>query len=64
VLATTIGLRPTLFVGAAGSCLCFLPMFLSPLRSLREMPTEPETDPFSLALGVGVAAPAAARLDA
>jgi MFS family permease len=45
-LASTIGLRPTLFVGAAGSCLCFLPMFLSPLRSLREMPAEQEVEPF------------------
>jgi len=64
VLATTIGLRPTLFVGAIGSCLCFVPMLLSPVRSLREMPTEPETDPFHLPLGAAAATPAAARLDA
>ncbi len=46
VLATTIGLRPTLWVGAAGSCLCFLPILFSPLRSLHGMPTEQEQDPY------------------
>jgi MFS family permease len=44
-LASVIGLRPTLWVGAAGSCLCFLPILLSPLRKLRDMPTEQEPDP-------------------
>lgn len=61
-LASTIGLRATLWVGATGSCLCFLPMVLSPLRSLREMPAEQETDPFHVSLGA--AAPAGAHLDA
>ena len=42
-LGSTIGLRETLFVGAAGSFLAFLPVFLSPVRSLREMP-EPVTE--------------------
>jgi MFS family permease len=63
VLATTIGLRPTLWVGAVGSCLCFLPMLLSPLRSLREMPAEQEVDPFHAPLGAA-AAITGARLDA
>jgi MFS family permease len=62
-LASTIGLRPTLFVGAAGSCACFLPMLLSPLRTLREMPEEQETDPFQMPIA-GATAAAAARLDA
>jgi MFS family permease len=62
-LASTIGLRPTLFVGAAGSCACFLPMLLSPLRTLGQMPEEQETDPFQVPLA-GAAAVAAARLDA
>ena len=44
-LASVVGLRATLFVGAIGSCLCFLPILLSPLRKLREMPTEQEPDP-------------------
>jgi MFS family permease len=46
VLATAFGLRAALFVGAIGSCTCFLPILLSPLRTLREMPTEQEPDPF------------------
>ncbi|HUF01452.1 MAG TPA: MFS transporter [Gaiellaceae bacterium] len=49
-LATVIGLRPTLFVGAIGGSLSFLPLILSPVRSLGPMeealrehaPPEPE----------------------
>jgi MFS family permease len=37
-LASTVGLRPTLAVGAIGSTLAFLPLLLSPLRGLREVP--------------------------
>jgi MFS family permease len=37
-LATKIGLRPTLWVGAIGACFCFLPMVFSPLRTIRELP--------------------------
>jgi predicted MFS family arabinose efflux permease len=61
VLASTIGLRPTLWVGAAGSCLCFVPILLSPLRALREMPTEQEPDP---TVAVQPSRPAAVGLDA
>jgi predicted MFS family arabinose efflux permease len=61
ILASTIGLRPTLWVGAAGSCLCFVPILLSPLRSLREMPTEQEVDP---SLPVHPSSPAPVGLDA
>jgi MFS family permease len=43
-LAATIGLRPTLFVGAIGAFSSVLPIALSPIRSLREFP-EPENDP-------------------
>jgi MFS family permease len=43
-LAATIGLRPTLFVGAVGAFSSVLPIALSPIRSLREFP-EPEADP-------------------
>jgi MFS family permease len=32
------GLRPTLFVGAIGASLAFVPLVLSPLRALREVP--------------------------
>jgi MFS family permease len=61
VLASTIGLRGALWVGAAGSCLCFLPIFFSPLRKLRDMPKEQEPDP---ALLLDRAGPAAIGLDA
>jgi MFS family permease len=44
-LASQIGLRPTLFVGAAGCCLPFLFVLLSPVRSLREMPEPVDEEP-------------------
>jgi MFS family permease len=37
-LASTIGLRETLFVGAAGASLGFLPLLLSPLRAVERIP--------------------------
>jgi MFS family permease len=37
-LATSIGLRPTLFVGAIGGSLAVLPLLLSPVRSLQRVP--------------------------
>jgi MFS family permease len=39
-LAAWIGLRPTLFVGAIGVSLAFLPLLFSPVRALREVPDE------------------------
>jgi len=39
VLGTAIGVRETLFVAAAGGSLAFLPVFLSPLRRMRELPS-------------------------
>jgi MFS family permease len=41
-LAATIGLRPTIFVGALGCALAVLPLVLSPLRSIADLPSEPE----------------------
>ncbi|MDX6222212.1 MAG: hypothetical protein QOD91_1266 [Frankiales bacterium] len=38
LLGSTIGVRPTLFVAAAGGALSFLPVFLSPLRRMRALP--------------------------
>jgi MFS family permease len=38
LLGSTIGVRPTLFVAAVGGALSFLPVFLSPLRRMRELP--------------------------
>jgi hypothetical protein len=42
VLGNSIGLRQTLWVAAVGSCLPFLPVLLSPVRSLRAIPTATE----------------------
>jgi MFS family permease len=39
VLGSTIGVRPTMWVGAIGMALAFLPAFLSPLRTMRELPS-------------------------
>jgi len=39
-LASTIGLRETLWVGAVGTSIAFVPLLFSPLRSLREIPEE------------------------
>ena len=45
-LASTIGLRPTMFVGAIGCTLAAIPIALSPVRHVQELPTEPEVMPF------------------
>ena len=42
-LGAWIGLKETLIVGGIGCCLPFLPVFFSPVRSIREMP-EPVND--------------------
>ncbi len=57
VLGSTIGLRETLFVGAAGSSLAVLPIVLSPIRSLREMPEPEEVLPTIAAGEGGLASP-------
>jgi len=38
VIASQIGVRETLIVGGAGSCLAFLPVLFSPVRAIRRMP--------------------------
>lgn len=38
VLGSTIGLRPTLWIGAAGGCLCVLWLLASPVPKIREVP--------------------------
>jgi MFS family permease len=45
-LASAIGLRPTLFVGTLGCTLAAVPILLSPVRHVREMPTEAEELPY------------------
>ncbi|HSV38613.1 MAG TPA: MFS transporter [Nocardioidaceae bacterium] len=46
ILGSTIGIRETLFVSAAGMALSWLPVFFSPLRTMRELPqyVEPELE--------------------
>jgi MFS family permease len=44
VLGSVIGVRHTLFVVAIGQCLVFLPVYLSPLRHQRELPSYAEPD--------------------
>ncbi len=44
VLGTLIGILPTLIVGGLGLLLAALPILLSPLRSLPEMPLSVEDD--------------------
>jgi hypothetical protein len=44
-LASWIGLRPTLFVGTVGCCLATLPILFSPVRHVKDIPTEPEEVP-------------------
>jgi MFS family permease len=41
-LGTTIGLLPTIWIGAIGGLLAILPLVLSPVRTLRSMPVSPE----------------------
>jgi MFS family permease len=48
VLGGAIGLRGTIWLAAAGACLAALPVSLSPLRRVREMPQEPVPDPLTL----------------
>ena len=42
VLGSTIGVRETLLVAAVGGSLAFLPVFVSPLRRMRELPVYAE----------------------
>jgi MFS family permease len=45
ILGSTIGLRPTLWISVGGTALAFLPIFFSPLRTMRELPTSYEGGP-------------------
>jgi len=61
VLASVIGLHATLWVGAIGASVCFIPVALSPLRHIHEMPTDSEQDP---SVPLGPPGPASATADA
>jgi hypothetical protein len=45
VLAETIGLRPTLFVGAVGASVAFLVLLVEPLRTIEGLPEGGEAAP-------------------
>jgi MFS family permease len=45
VLGASVGVRETVMIGMAGSCLAFLPVFFSPLRTMRELPRGDEREP-------------------
>jgi MFS family permease len=59
LLASQIGLKATLIVSGVGTSLAFLPVLLSPVRAVREMPEplEEEPDDVILADAVGAAVP-------
>jgi hypothetical protein len=38
-LGEWLGARTAVLIGALGCCLAFLPVFLSPLRAMRTLPT-------------------------
>ena len=61
VLASVIGLHATLWVGAIGACVCFVPVALSPLRHIHDMPTDSEEDP---SVPLSPPGPASATADA
>jgi MFS family permease len=44
-LASAIGLRPTMFIGTIGCSLAVLPIALSSVRKIKELPTRPEAMP-------------------
>ena len=56
VLASQIGLKETLIISGAGSCLPFLPVLFSPVRSIREMPEPLEEEPLDVILADAEAA--------
>ena len=58
-LASTIGLRSTLFVGAFGAFISLLPIVLSPIRKLQEFPAPEEPVLPTIASAEGGLAPAA-----
>ena len=63
LLATTIGLRPTLFIGAIGGSLAVLPLLLSPIRSLVRVPDEDQSSAIAVReQRVGEALPRQVRL--
>ena len=58
VLGETLGVRQTLWVGAIGGMFAFVPVLLSPLRGMRELPTyQPEPGPYEAPEAVAASTP-------
>lgn len=47
LLAELIGIRTALLIAGLGICVAFLPVFASPLRTMRNLPVLPDKEPFS-----------------
>jgi predicted MFS family arabinose efflux permease len=58
VLGGVIGLHNTIWVGALGSLVSFVPVALSPLRQLRELPASVDDDAPAAVVAEGSAADA------
>ena len=41
VLGEWVGVRQSIWIGSIGACVAFLPVYLSPLRTMRELPATP-----------------------
>jgi MFS family permease len=52
VLGEALGVRPAMWIGAIGGLFSFLPVFLSPMRTMRELPAH-EPDPGAEAAPAG-----------
>jgi hypothetical protein len=48
-LGGIIGLRETIWIGAIGGLFAFVPVFLSPVRDIREMPSPIVDEPAEVA---------------
>jgi len=44
ILGENIGVRPAMWIGAIGGCLAFIPVLLSPLRTMKTLPTGTHDD--------------------
>ena len=51
VIATVVGLQPAILIGASGAFLAVIPLVITPVRTLRDMPA-PAEDPMDPAAGV------------
>jgi MFS family permease len=58
VIATSLGVHEAIWIGAIGSFLAVVPLLITPVRSLREMPAPLEDAPVTVDGGSGVGADA------